>query len=125
MHPVERQHIRMQIPVIETERLRLRGHRLDDFGDVDGKDKQTENFLGEVGFADYERDLKPSLKGIPEIGWVLSTQAHDRGYATEAVHAVVAWGDIHFGANKTACIIAPRSEEHTSELQSLRHLVCR
>jgi RimJ/RimL family protein N-acetyltransferase len=151
MHPEERQHIRMQIPVIETERLRLRGHRLDDFGDVAAmwadasvtkqlrdqpftreeswtrllryvghwallgfgywvvEDKQTGQFLGEVGFADYERDLKPSLKGIPEIGWVLSTQAHGRGYATEAVHAVVAWGDIHFGANKTACIIDPEN----------------
>jgi RimJ/RimL family protein N-acetyltransferase len=97
----------MQIPVIETKRLRLRGHRLDDFGDVAAmwadanvtkqirdqpftreeswtrllryvghwallgfgywvaEDKQTGKFLGEVGFADYERDLKPSLKGIP------------------------------------------------------------
>src|SRR5262245_62613028 len=28
-------------------------------------------------------------------------------------------------ANETGTAIVPRSEEHTSELQSLRHLVCR
>lgn len=91
-----------------TRLLRFVGHwALLGFGYWAVEEKQTGTFLGEVGFADYKRDLKPSLKGIPEIGWVFVSKAHGRGYATEAVRAVIAWGDAHFGNARTACIIAP------------------
>ncbi len=144
------------VPTIETERLILRGHRLDDFPRsaamwadpkvveyVGGKplteedswtkflryvghwtvfgfgywvaeEKATGTFVGEIGFADYKRELEPSLKGIPEIGWVLASQAHGKGYATEAARAVIKWGEAHFGAVRTACIIAP---EHRASIQ--------
>jgi RimJ/RimL family protein N-acetyltransferase len=141
----------VQVPVLETERLRLRGHRLEDFvpsaamwGDpvvaryVGGKplseeetwtkllryvghwsllgfgywvaeEKGTGNFVGEVGFANYERDIQPSLEGMPEAGWVLNSQAHGKGYATEAMRAVIAWGEGYFGSIRTACIIHPEN----------------
>ena len=140
-----------EVPVLETARLRLRGHRIDDFADcaamwadpnvtrhirdVPFTEEETwtrllrfighwallgfgywavlekfhGRFLGEVGFADYRRDLKPSLKGVPEIGWVFASHAHGLGYATEAVGAVIGWGDAHFGPVQTACIIAPEN----------------
>ena len=34
-------------------------------------------FVGEVGFADYRRDLQPSIHGTPEIGWALLPAAQD------------------------------------------------
>ncbi|MBZ5526026.1 MAG: GNAT family N-acetyltransferase [Acidobacteriia bacterium] len=144
-------HSPVEIPILETERLKLRGHRLHDFTHcaamwadpgvtrhIGGKplteeeswtkflryaghwsllgfgywlveEKETGNFLGEIGFADYKRDLQPSLKGIPEIGWVLASQSHGRGYATEAVRAAVAWGDAHLPSARTACIIDPEN----------------
>ena len=144
-------HSPVEVPILETERLKLRGHRLHDFTHcaamwadptvtrhIGGKplteeeswtkflryaghwsllgfgywlveEKQTGNFLGEIGFADYKRDLQPSLKGIPEIGWVLASQSHGRGYATEAVRAAVAWGDAHLPSARTACIIDPEN----------------
>jgi RimJ/RimL family protein N-acetyltransferase len=140
-----------KVPVLETYRLILRGHRLDDFAQcaamwadpqvtryIGGQplteeevwsrllryvghwawmgfgywvaeQKETGNLVGEIGFADYKRDLEPSLKGVPEIGWVLASHAHGRGYATEAVRAVVAWGDTHFSSARTVCIIAPEN----------------
>jgi RimJ/RimL family protein N-acetyltransferase len=61
--------------------------------------------VGEIGLADYERDLVPSLKDVPEIGWVLASHKHGRSFATEAVRASVAWGDVHFVPPKTACIM--------------------
>jgi RimJ/RimL family protein N-acetyltransferase len=139
------------IPVLETDRLILRGHRADDFADclalwtdpevtrfIGGKpstqeevwarllryvghwamlgfgywavtEKATGRFLGEVGFADFRREIEPSLDGMPEIGWVIAPHAHGKGYATEAVRAVIAWGDAHFGSGRTACIIAPEN----------------
>jgi RimJ/RimL family protein N-acetyltransferase len=74
------------------------------------EEKLTGRFVGETGFADYKRELMPSLEGIPEIGWAFVAASHGKGYATEAVRAVVAWGDRHFKAQKTACIIAPANE---------------
>jgi len=36
-------------------------------------DKSSERFVGEVGFADFERGMVPPLDGVPEIGWALAT----------------------------------------------------
>ena len=142
----------MEAPLIETARLRLRGHRAGDhaacaamWGDPDVtryiggrpftseetwsrllryvghwaalgfgywvvEEKSSGEFVGEVGFADYRREMKPSLDGAPEIGWVLAPRFWGHGYATEAVRAVVEWGDVKFGAQETACIINPGNE---------------
>ena len=137
----------MGAPVIETERLILRGHRLGDFealaamwGDPDvaryigGKpstreeswarllryaghwellgfgfwaveSKDSAQFIGDVGFANWRRDITPSLEGMPEGGWVFTTASHGRGFATEAVQAAVGWLDNHFAGTTTACIV--------------------
>jgi RimJ/RimL family protein N-acetyltransferase len=144
-------HPAIEVPILETNRLKLRGHRLDDFDHcaamwadpvvtryIGGKplteeeswtrllryvghwsllgfgywlaeEKVTGNFVGEIGFGDYKRDLQPSLKGVPEIGWVLASQAQGRGYATEAVRAAIEWGDRNLSPARTACIIAPEN----------------
>jgi RimJ/RimL family protein N-acetyltransferase len=73
------------------------------------EDKVTGTFVGEIGFADFKRSLEPPIDGIPEIGWVLASHSHGKGYATEAVKAAIAWGDEHFGANRTCCIIHPEN----------------
>ena len=141
----------VNVPVLETERLRLRAHRLDDFPasaamwadpivtrHTTGKpqtpeevwarllryighwamlgfgfwaveEKDSGEFVGELGFADFKRELEPSLDGIPEIGWILVPRFHGKGYATEGVGAVIAWGDEHFGAVKTVCLIQPEN----------------
>ena len=67
--------------------------------------KSDARYIGELGFADFHRDLYPSIDGIPEIGWALTTQVHGRGYATEALQAVITWGDAYLSATRTVCII--------------------
>jgi RimJ/RimL family protein N-acetyltransferase len=64
-------------------------------------------FLGEVGFADYRRDTQPSLRETPEAGWVFTSGAHGKGYATEAVTRMLGWADAHLNYAKTACIFDP------------------
>jgi RimJ/RimL family protein N-acetyltransferase len=44
---------------------------------------------------------------MPELGWALLPQFHGRGYATEALRAVLAWGDDHIAQRRTVCIIHP------------------
>jgi RimJ/RimL family protein N-acetyltransferase len=89
-----------------TRFLRYIGHwSLLGFGYWVVEEKATGNFAGEVGFADYKRNIEPPLN-VPEIGWVLASQFHGKGYATEAVRAAIAWGDGYF-KSRTTCIIHP------------------
>ena len=69
------------------------------------QNKSDGRYIGELGFADFHRNLNPSIDGIPEIGWALTPQVHGRGYATEALRTVIAWGDANLSASRTVCII--------------------
>jgi RimJ/RimL family protein N-acetyltransferase len=140
-------------PVIETERLRLRPHKSDDFaacvamwsdpavvrytirtpsppqrtwirilayrghwallsyGYWAVEEKTSGRYIGELGFADYKRDIVPSIEGMPELGWALVPQFHGKGYATEALRAAVTWGDHHLAQRRTVCIIHPDNHQ--------------
>ncbi|GAB2954215.1 GNAT family N-acetyltransferase [Hymenobacter coalescens] len=74
------------------------------------EEKSTGRFIGGVGFFDYQRDLTPSIKGVPEAGWVLTPRVHGRGYASQALTAALAWADAHLPAARTTCIIDPDNE---------------
>ena len=63
-------------------------------------------YLGEVGLMDSRRATVPSFEGTPEAGWAFATRAHGRGYAREAVAAMLAWADAR-GMARTVCIIDP------------------
>ncbi|RDJ00274.1 N-acetyltransferase [Dyella solisilvae] len=137
------------VPVLETERLRLRAHRAADHADctaiwsnpevtrhIGGRpftaeevwkrllqyvglwsllgygywaveERASGRYIGDIGFADFKRDLQPSLEGMLEFGWVLAPHAHGRGYASEAVAAVMAWAAQHEPALRAVCIIDP------------------
>lgn len=57
------------------------------------EEKESGAYLGQIGFADFKRDMTPSIEGIPEMGWVLAPNAQGRGIATEAVMGALAWAD--------------------------------
>jgi RimJ/RimL family protein N-acetyltransferase len=89
--------------------LRMLGYRghwaLLGFGYWAVEEKRSGRCIGELGFADFKRPLTLSLDGMPELGWVLAPWAQGKGYATEALQAVVAWGDQQFLSRRTVCII--------------------
>ena len=137
----------MEIPILETARLRLRGYRIDDFAAcaamwsdpiikryTTGKplspeeawsktlrnaglwpvvgygywaieEKSTGQFIGETGFADFRRDIQPSIEGVPELGYIICSHAHGKGYATEAVRAAIAWADQNLPVRRTVCLV--------------------
>ncbi len=70
-------------------------------------DKASGRFAGQVGFADFQRELEPSIAGMPEAGWVIAPWAQGRGFATEAMGAALAWGLPRFGATKPVCMMDP------------------
>jgi RimJ/RimL family protein N-acetyltransferase len=95
--------------------LRYVGHwSLLGFGFWAIEEKASGGFVGELGFADFKRDMAPPLGGVPELGWALAAGAHGKGYATEAVRAAVAWGDTRFGATRTVCLIRPDNRRSIS-----------
>jgi RimJ/RimL family protein N-acetyltransferase len=71
------------------------------------REKGSGRFVGDVGFADFHRDMTPLIEGLPEMGWVLAPWAHGRGYASEAVRAALAWLDDATPHRVSVCIIVP------------------
>jgi RimJ/RimL family protein N-acetyltransferase len=63
--------------------------------------------IGHVGFADFKRDMTPSIEGEPEMGWVFAREAHGQGYATEAVRAGLEWADQRLAGRDIVAIIDP------------------
>ncbi len=73
------------------------------------EEKASGRFLGEAGFHDLKRDFTPSIEGVPEAGWGFVSAAHGKGFATEVVRRVLAWGDQALGAAHTVCLVDPEN----------------
>ncbi len=76
------------------------------FGYWVARERDGGAFVGELGFADFRRELDPAFGEAPEAGWALACAMHGRGYAGEALAAVHAWADAALG-RRTVCMIAP------------------
>ena len=66
-------------------------------------DRESGLFVGEAGL--FKRDL--ATAEVPEAGWAFTRAAAGRGYATEAVGAVLAWADTRPQLARSFCIIEP------------------
>jgi RimJ/RimL family protein N-acetyltransferase len=71
------------------------------------RETATGRYVGEVGFADFHREIEPNLFGQPEMGWVLAAWSHGQGFGTEAVTAGLAWIDNTLAPPHVPCIIDP------------------
>ena len=72
---------------------------------VERRDDGT--FIGQVGFADFKRDMTPSIEGLPEMGWVLAPETHGQGFASEAVAAALDWARQALRGREIVAIIDP------------------
>ena len=98
--------------------LRYAGHwRLLGYGYWAVEERASGAFLGEVGLADWKRDIEPSIEGEPEAGWVFRPEAQGQGFAREAVTAMLGWSDAFLDAPSTVCIVAP---EHAASIRLAR-----
>ena len=69
-------------------------------------DRASGKFLGNGGLAWFDRGVA-GLEGVPEAGWAFIPDAWGKGLATEAMAAVLAWGDTALKAPEIRCIIDP------------------
>ncbi|KKC27942.1 GNAT family N-acetyltransferase [Sphingomonas sp. SRS2] len=136
-------------PTLETPRLILRPHRLDDFeaclflhndpeavrmiyrtpptreeswqrmlrfvghwallgyGMLLVEERATGRAVGEVGLGDFHRGLGEDFDPFPEFAWMISSDVHGRGYATEAAQAMLGWMAVVHAPDRMVCIIDP------------------
>lgn len=67
--------------------------------------RDTGAIVGEFGIADFRRDIAPPLGDAPEAGWAMLPQYHGKGFAHEALSALLGWADQTIP--RTVCIIDP------------------
>ncbi|MEX6634468.1 GNAT family N-acetyltransferase [Hyphococcus lacteus] len=137
---------------VETERLRLRVHTLDDFpairdlwgnpevtrfiggtprGEEDSwlkflrmaghwhlngygfwavEERQSGRIIGELGFADFKRNMTPTPSIVPEMGWAFDPEFQGKGYAIEAAKAAIEWGEAKWPGERMSCIITAENK---------------
>jgi RimJ/RimL family protein N-acetyltransferase len=71
--------------------------------------KEDGAYVGQAGFADFKRDLQPSIEGLPEMGWIFAPFAQGQGYASEAVAAGLRWADEALAGQEVTAIIDPEN----------------
>jgi RimJ/RimL family protein N-acetyltransferase/mRNA-degrading endonuclease toxin of MazEF toxin-antitoxin module len=140
------------IPVLQTERLILRPHRMDDlescvatwahpdvvrytigqpssaqktwlrilgylghwplmgYGYWAIEERTTGRYVGELGFADFKRDIGTPWQDVPEAGWALTPSVWGKGYATEGMRAALAWADANVQSKTMTCLIHPENK---------------
>lgn len=86
--------------------LRYAGHwQMLGFGYFAVIEQESGALIGEVGLADFRRDIEPRLD-VPEAGWVFHPDWHGKGFAHEAVSALLKWADAR-DMGRMACLIDP------------------
>jgi RimJ/RimL family protein N-acetyltransferase len=55
--------------------------------------KSDGRMIGHCGFFQFERDMTPSIKGEPEMGWIFDRSVHGHGIALEACLAALEWAE--------------------------------
>jgi RimJ/RimL family protein N-acetyltransferase len=71
--------------------------------------KADGSLAGQLGFADFKRDMEPSIEGEPELGYVFAPKVHGQGIAFEACAAALQWADANLNAESYPAIIAPEN----------------
>jgi RimJ/RimL family protein N-acetyltransferase len=141
----------VKAPELETGRLMLRAHRVEDFDALHAMwidplvykyivreppsresnwsrliryaghwsmldygfwvviERATGALIGELGCADFHRDIEPPLDDRIEMGWVFASSYHGKGFASEALTAVIEWGDRNLKNRRMACIVDPKN----------------
>lgn len=73
-------------------------------------EKSSGALVGEGGFHEMRRTLTPSIENTMEAGWGLIPEAQGRGYASEALSAMLDWAKATHPGQPITCIIDEDNE---------------
>lgn len=68
--------------------------------------KSDGRMVGHCGFFEFQRDMQPSIRGEPEMGWIFDRSVHGQGVAFEACARALLWADEMLGAQSYPAIIS-------------------
>lgn len=71
------------------------------------EEKSSGKLVGEIGIMDAKRDIDPPFGDNRELGWALMPEVHGKGYASEALSAVLDWERKVFNAPRVLALIDP------------------
>lgn len=71
------------------------------------EEKASGRLIGEIGIMDARRDIDPPFGCDRELGWALLPEVYGRGYASEALQAVLDWERRVFNAPCLVALIDP------------------
>ncbi|MEQ1782001.1 MAG: GNAT family N-acetyltransferase [Hyphomonadaceae bacterium] len=78
------------------------------------EEKATGGLVGEIGIMDAKREIDPPFGDDRELGWALMPDAHGKGYASEALAAVLDWERQVFNA---PCVVALIDPDNTPSIK--------
>jgi RimJ/RimL family protein N-acetyltransferase len=93
--------------------LRYRGHwELLGYGFWAIEERATGEYIGDIGIGEYCRDIDAAFPVAiaGEAGWTLVRAAHGKGYATEALEAVLAWARGNLAQREVSAIVDPDNQ---------------
>lgn len=81
--------------------------------------------VGLCGLFRSLRGLGPDFDGFPEAVWTVAEDAWGRGYATEAMAAILAWFEAEHGGGRTVAMISTghRASERIAEKLGYRRML--
>ena len=69
-----------------------------------------ERLIGNCGVFHTFRGLGDDFDDNPEAGWIVAAEHTSQGFASEAMHAVLAWFEREHGKRRIVCMIAPENQ---------------
>ncbi|MCM8556726.1 GNAT family N-acetyltransferase [Sphingomicrobium sediminis] len=89
-----------------TRLLRQVGHwTLLDYGTFGVFERYSGEFVGEVGYGDFQRNMGDGFDGVPEACWTIAEAYRGQGYAQEAAHAALQFTEDRLIASRTVALI--------------------
>lgn len=86
------------------------GWILNGFGTWAVERRSDGKLIGNVGFFTAWRALEPEFGEQPEMGWILSPEAHGQGLASEACGAALDWFEANIAPTPVWAIISPDNQ---------------
>lgn len=110
-HPQVYQYISGKASSVQQSWGRLFNYRgyweLKGYGYLLIEEKSSGVPIGEIGLADFKRDMVPPIHDPYEAGWVIHPDLHGKGFAREALKALIEWNEKRVGEQVLWCMIDP------------------